>query len=168
MGANPEQTRSRRYFLDIFSVATWGEFLAAGAQVSGFRQGSWPLARRVQPGDMLLCYLVGVSRFVGLLEVTSSAYIDNKRIWTQALFPVRLDVRVVAQLDPEHGVSIKALLPQFSWYPTMSSPKSWQGRLQNSLREWGSGDAEIVVAAVLGTSDPERPDILNAQGPGQV
>jgi hypothetical protein len=48
------------YWLDLFTGTTWHEFLQAGANISGFRERQRETARRVQPGDILLCYLTGV------------------------------------------------------------------------------------------------------------
>jgi len=56
------------YWLDLFTGTTWDEFRKAGAKVSGFRKRMQKNARRVQPGDVLLCYLTGVMRWVGALE----------------------------------------------------------------------------------------------------
>ena len=39
-------------------------------------------------GDYFLCYLAGVSRFIGVLEVTSEAFRDASPIWEEKSFPV--------------------------------------------------------------------------------
>ena len=57
------------YWLDLFTGTTWREFLQAGASISGFRENQRKITRRVQPGDILVCYLTGVMRWVGALEV---------------------------------------------------------------------------------------------------
>ena len=68
---------ARNYWLDLFTGTTWQEFLDAGASVSGFRERRWTTVQRIKPGDYLLCYLTGVSRFIGVLEVTSDPYWDE-------------------------------------------------------------------------------------------
>jgi predicted RNA-binding protein len=72
---------SRKYWLDLFTGITWEEFLEHGANISGFRESRKKVARRVSPGDYFLCYLTGISRFVGMLEVKSKCYFDTTRIW---------------------------------------------------------------------------------------
>jgi len=54
--------RTPKYWLDLFTGTTWKEFREAGASVSGFRASRWKTVQKIQPGDMLLCYLTGVSR----------------------------------------------------------------------------------------------------------
>ena len=61
-----------RYFLDLFTPETWSQFQAHGANISGFRPRQQKAADRVQPGDIFLCYLVRLSRWCGVLEVTST------------------------------------------------------------------------------------------------
>ncbi len=62
---------NRSYWLDLFTGATWDEFKKAGSNISGFRKSRWKSVQKIKPGDYLLCYLTGVSRFIGILEVTA-------------------------------------------------------------------------------------------------
>jgi len=48
---------NRNYYLDLFTGATWYEFKAAGATVSGFRESRWNTVQKIRPGDYLLCDL---------------------------------------------------------------------------------------------------------------
>ncbi len=57
------------YWLDLFTGTTWNEFREAGARVSGFRQTMRRASGKVKPGDIFLCHLTGVMRWVGALEV---------------------------------------------------------------------------------------------------
>jgi predicted RNA-binding protein len=78
---------TRTYWLDLFSPTTWQEFLEAGGTVSGFRESRWATVQQIKPGDYLLCYLTQISRFIGVLEVTSDPYKDNTRsIWKRRGF----------------------------------------------------------------------------------
>jgi hypothetical protein len=61
----------RNYWLDLFTAVTWQEFLQAGGKVSGFRESRWSTLQKIKPGDYFLCYVTGISRWIGLLEVTS-------------------------------------------------------------------------------------------------
>ena len=61
------------YWLDLFTGVTWKEFLGAGGDVSGFRESRWSAVQKIKPGDYLLCYLTGVSRFIAVLEAASRA-----------------------------------------------------------------------------------------------
>ena len=43
--------KSRTYWLDLLTVKTWQEFLAAGGQVSGSREQRWTTVQQIHPGD---------------------------------------------------------------------------------------------------------------------
>jgi hypothetical protein len=77
------------YWLSVFTGNTWEEFLAAGASTAGFPDNPRGPHRRMEPGDVLLCYVCGVSRWIGALEVTGEAYSDDTPIWSERLFPIR-------------------------------------------------------------------------------
>jgi predicted RNA-binding protein len=60
---------ARKYWLDLFTGETWEEFLNNSAKVSGFRERRKKIAQTIDPGDYLICYMTGISRFIGVLEV---------------------------------------------------------------------------------------------------
>src|SRR5438874_885466 len=76
------------YWLDLFTGQTWQEFRDYGGSVSGFRKRMRNAVNRIKPGDVLLCYLTGVMRWVGALEVHGPSR-DKKMIWEFDEFPER-------------------------------------------------------------------------------
>ena len=57
------------YWLDLFTGTTWDEFRAYGAKVAGFRSRHHRYMGILKRGDIFLCYITGVMRWVGALEV---------------------------------------------------------------------------------------------------
>jgi predicted RNA-binding protein len=174
-------TDTRNYWLDLFTGTTWKEFLDAGAEVSGFRERRWKTVQRMKPGDYLLCYLTGLSRFVAVLEVLSPAYWDETPIWRDAVFPCRVKVRVVVTLSPETAVPVLQLKHLLTIFENLRSPFAWTGHFRGSPARWSTSDGEAVVSAVyeanqnpvLRPVDPaklaRRPQILHAKmGPVTV
>jgi predicted RNA-binding protein len=104
----------RNYWLDLFTAVTWQEFLDAGGKVSGFRESRWNTLQKIKVGNYFLCYLTGISRWIGLLEVTSEPFRDTATIWKDESFPCRVKVKVVAKLTPETGVPVKEMKDQLS------------------------------------------------------
>jgi len=90
-----------RYFLDLFTTQTWDAFRKHGAMVSGFRERQLAVARdRIKPGDILLCYLVRLSRWCGALEVKSPVFTDSTPIFSDPdPFVVRFNVNPLVLLD---------------------------------------------------------------------
>ena len=76
-----------RYWLALFNHASWTTFLRIGADTVGFRERRWRTVKTIKPGDYLLCYLTGVSRWVGALAVTGKPYQDHTPLWLHLLYP---------------------------------------------------------------------------------
>jgi restriction system protein len=131
------------YWLDLFTVETYEEFQKAGAKVSGFRERQWNRSHRIQPGDKLMCYLTGISRWVGVLTVTGAAYRSEDRIWEMEVFPVRLPVEAEILLPPEHGVPHQTLMPGLH-----SPAKAWAGLLRGSPNLLKAEDGQAILEAI--------------------
>jgi hypothetical protein len=139
----------RSYWLDLFTPATWQEFLDAGASVSGFRESRWNTLQKVKIGDYFLCYLTGVSRWVGVLEITSAAFQDTTPIWKDESFPCRVNVKVIANLTPETGIPVKEMRDRLSVFQTgTGGALAWTGHFRGSPTKWKPSDGEAVVVAV--------------------
>ena len=139
----------RTYWLDLFTDQTWKEFLKAGGGVSGFSATRWNTVKRIKPGDYLLCYLTGISRWIGVLEVTGEGYQDSKRIWSDWDFPSRVPVKVVAALTPETGVPVVEMWDTLSVFSDVKNPNRWSGPFRASPAKWKRQDGEAVLAAIL-------------------
>lgn len=131
------------YWLDLFTVQTYEEFQKAGAKVSGFRERQWNRCQRLQPGDKLLCYLTGISRWVGVLTATGAAYRSDDRIWEMEVFPVRLPVAAEVLLPPEHGVPHQSLMPSLH-----SQANAWGGLLRGSPNLLKPEDGRAILEAI--------------------
>jgi hypothetical protein len=59
-------------------------------------------AKQVKKGDIFLCYLTGVQRWVGALEIAGIST-DTRSIWKEEDFPVRFDVTPLVLLEPVAG-----------------------------------------------------------------
>jgi hypothetical protein len=98
------------YWLDLFTPYTWGRFQDHGADISGFRSRQRKTAfGRVKQGDKFLCYLVKLSRWCGVLEVTSDAFEDTMPIFADDNdpFSIRFRVKTLIVLDFEHSIPIE-------------------------------------------------------------
>jgi hypothetical protein len=133
------------YWLDLFTGTTWREFRDAGANVSGFRPRQSHIAKRVQPGDILLCYLTGVMRWVGALEVTGRST-DTRQIWKEQVFPVRFDVAPLVMLEPEHGVPMQELEGRVKFYSGPKDKGKFKGIVRSSLNAILAKDGELIVS----------------------
>jgi hypothetical protein len=140
----------RSYWLDLFTAVTWDQFLKHGGNISGFRESRWNTVKKMAKGDYLLCYLTGVSRFIGILEVTSAAFKKEDRdIWIDESFPCRLGVKQIVELTPETAVPVLELRNQLTYFQNLKSPHAWSGYFRSSPAKMNQADGEAVVKALL-------------------
>ena len=140
---------NRRYWLDLFTGKTWDEFLAYGANVSGFRKRREKMAKQIKPGDYLIAYLTGISRFIGVLEVKSDCYMDDTEIWKGDSFPCRFKVKLIHKLEPKTGVPIMELRDRLTIFRGLKSPNAWTGFFRGSPAEFRKADGEAIADAIV-------------------
>lgn len=150
------QLMNRNHWLDLFTGKTWEEFHKYGANVSGFKERRRNIAKRIHPGDYLICYLTGLSRFIGVLEVLSESYFDTEtRIWEDQLFPVRFKVKVVYSLNPKTAIPVHSLKDKLSIFRDAKTPRGWSGFFRGSPVQFDQKDGEAIVEAIKDvTSNP--------------
>lgn len=139
---------SRQYWLDLFTGKTWEEFLKNGANVSGFRERRRNAAKKIHQGDYLICYLTGVSRLIGVLEVKSELYFDKTPIWEGEEFPCRFEVELLHQLEPETAIPILDMRDELSLFQGLKSKNAWSGFFRGSPALFDPHDGEILVEAI--------------------
>ena len=141
------------YLLDLFTPATWQAFIEAGSTVTGFRQRHRRLAaERVREGDIFLCYLTRLSRWCGMLRVTSALYEDTSPLLGESdpyvHFPIRFKVDPLVVLEPELAVPIRSDHVWNGLSITKQYPPDypyWTGFFRGSLNSFTDGDGEFLV-----------------------
>jgi hypothetical protein len=140
------------YWLDLFTPHTWTRFQDHGADVTGFRPRQRKTAfGRVQQGDKFLCYLVRLSRWCGVLDVSSNAFEDTTPIFADDNdpFPIRFEVKSAITLDFENSIPIE--VPEL--WNNLSFTKNlvvgsvgWaqSARLRQSLLQISEPDGELL------------------------
>lgn len=133
------------YWLHLFTGTTWKEFRDAGARISGFSAQRKSFVSQIKPGDILLCYLTGVMRWVGALEVIGASD-DRTRIWKDAEFPLRFSVKPLVMLNPEHGVPMNDLMGKVEFFESPALAGKLKGFLRGSPNRFKrEGDGELIL-----------------------
>lgn len=134
------------YWIDLFTGATWDEFRKAGATVSGFSARMRGVASKVKPGDILLCYLTGVMRWVGALQVVGPSQ-DRTPIWKDSEFPVRFEVRALIMLDAEFGVPMQELEGKVEFFRGRQDSGKFRGFVRMSPNRFRKPeDGELILS----------------------
>ena len=138
------------YYLNLFSAATWSAFIKNGAQVSGFSKYQRTQASSIAPGSIMLCYLVGVSRWVGALQTTSEIYEDSTPIFKPVddPFVIRFKVKPLVTLEPSKGIPITAdeVWKQLDWTKNVQvGAVGWGANFQRSLRKIPDSNGKLLI-----------------------
>src|SRR5664279_359898 len=138
----PDKVRTV-YWSQVYTPKSWHRFLENGGGVTGFRDIRWKHIQTIKPGDLILCYLSGLSQFVAVLRVLSEPYLDLTRIWDEGLFPCRVDVDIVVSVSDSQAVPIRDLSDL-----SIFRIKNWSLYLVSSPSKWKSEDGRIVLNAL--------------------
>lgn len=138
------------YYLDLFSPNTYQAFLSSSNDITGFRLKQKNAAMKISIGDILICYLTKVSRWVAALEVTSEMFEDATPRFTSSDDPfiLRFKVKPLVLLEPNMGIPIREDIVWNSLTFTSSLPKEgsqWTGPLRSSLKVLGQKDGAFLL-----------------------
>jgi hypothetical protein len=143
------------YYLNLFSPETYEIFSASDRSVSGFRRRQYNAAQKIHPGDKLICYVTKLSRWIGILDVSSECYIDEvNQIYaeTDDPFIVRFKVNTTIWLDLTKAVPIREDEVWETLSFTKGQPKnssSWTGKLRASLTPVSQKDGKFLEEILI-------------------
>jgi hypothetical protein len=126
-------------YLDLFTSETRDAFIKNGSDVSGFRKWGRDIAARIKPGDIFICYLVGLSRWIGALKVLSEAYEDSTPYFIQQNDPfvIRFRVSPIVKVQPVRAIPIRAIWDKLPMCKGVQQTAGFTYKvgLQRSLKE---------------------------------
>ncbi|MBC8538788.1 EVE domain-containing protein [Christensenellaceae bacterium NSJ-63] len=142
------------YYIGLFSPDTYDAFGKSARNISGFRNRQKGTAASVKIGDKLICYMTKLSRWVGILEVTSEFFVDNTPIFVPAKdpFEVRFQVKPLCWLEPENAIPIgeSKIWEHLSFTKNLAPGSSgWTGMVRASLRELKDADGRYLEKVLM-------------------
>lgn len=136
------------YWTDLFTPDTFEAFARSDRTVSGFRESQKAFAEKVRPGDVFVCYMVRLSRWIGVLEVESGSFIDDTPIFTPAPDPFVMRFRVKPSiwlpLDQTIPMQTPEIWEGLSWTRNTTPGDYWLGPLRRSLQSISRADGELL------------------------
>lgn len=148
------------YYIDLFSPETYRAFCDSTRDISGFRDNRQRTAANIKPGDKFICYMTKLSRWIGVLEVSSDYFIDNQPFFVQSddPFVVRFRVSPKVWLEPEKGIPIDN---DISWKhlsftrDLSKTSTAWTGKVRGSLTKLTDEDGRYLENLLI-DQDVER------------
>jgi hypothetical protein len=105
------------------------------------------MAKRIKPGDKLIAYIKGLSRWAGVIEVVDGPFRDDTPLFLPAddPFVIRFHVRAVPVVALEHAVPIRE--PEVFNHLTFTRGREkayWLGPLRRSLQHLEPKDGRFL------------------------
>jgi len=138
------------YYIDLFSPETYQAFSNSDRTTSGFRSRHESLAKRIIPGDTLVCYVTKLSRWVGLLTVDQGPYKHDSPIFFPESDPfiVRFKVTPKVWLELDNAVPVHDVEMWNGLSFTRSLERNsiaWTGKVRGSLVHLDEPDGEFIA-----------------------
>jgi hypothetical protein len=142
------------YYLDLFSPETYEVFTKSNRNISGFRARQENAASRIKIGDKLICYMTKLSRWIGVLEVTSDYFKDDTPFFYSANDPfvIRFKVKPLVWLPKEKAIPIRddRVWNRLSFTKGVEKNASqWTGKLRSSLNVLSQSDGQFLEQFIL-------------------
>lgn len=149
------------YFVDIFSVETYEEFSSTDKRVCGFHPGRRAWVAKIRPGDKIVCYLKGLSCWVGTLEVTGAMFEAEPGTEAVGEYSLQFPCAPIVWLERGALVPIK----RKDVWSALSFTKDvepgaggWNAVLRSSGVRLAEPDGQIVEARLLAQATDPIPD----------
>lgn len=138
-----------RYLTNLFTPETYEAWSKQRPGISGFPESQEKTAERVDAGDLFICYLTKLSRWVGVLRVSEGPFLDRTPVFTVENDPyvIRFKVEPIVWLPKELGVPIrdKRLWNELSFTRDLPEGSTrWTGKVRRSLVDLSHEDGELL------------------------
>ena len=156
------------YFIDICSPETYDAFTRSARDISGFRLRHRGMAERVKPGDMFVCYLTRLSRWVGLLAVVEGPFVDNKSRFLPEDDPFvlrfRVRERVWLEIDKSIPIHDDVIWNGLSFTRNLEKGSTgWTGKVRGSLVRLDDRDGKFLADTLTLQSTELKPYPIDEQ-----
>ena len=144
---------SKKYFRSTYSPWTYELALTNQNTKCGIPKRYLNLAKEVKIGDIFINYIIGISRFVGLYEISSKAHISEENLYYQNdPYPLQFDIKNFILLPLEHTVPIfeSAIWDSLSITKGLErSNKKWSGSFMGSFARLKDIDGQLLENILL-------------------
>ncbi len=136
------------YWSDLFTPETFEAFARSDRSISGFRESQRSMAERVGVGDKFICYMVRMSRWIGILHVLEGPFTDNTPIFVpdDDPFVVRFKVKSAVWLPLERTIPIHEpeVYSRLTFTRDVRPGGYWLGPLRRSLVNLNQEDGAFL------------------------
>jgi hypothetical protein len=149
------------YWTDLFTPETYEAFSRSDRTISGFRETQRVMADRIRAGDKLICYIVRMSRWIGVLDVLEGPFVDTTPIFLPEDDPfiVRFKVSPTVWLPLEQTIPIQdeGVFSRLTFTRNVDDGGYWLGPLRRSLQKLDVEDGQFLTELLLRQTGEQKP-----------
>lgn len=134
-----------------------------GFKYQGFTQRFRKQVQKMQPGDRIVYYIMGLHKFGATVTITGTYFEDNKRIWTDKdeVWPSRCPSKPDIVLEDDELLDAKKLIDDLSF---IENKAKWGVYFQGSLRMIPENDFKLIESEIKKiVSDRIGPPIIKPE-----
>src|SRR5262249_11361364 len=153
------------YWSDLFTPETYEAFGRSDRTISGFRESQRSMADKVRVGDKFICYMVRMSRWIGVLEVLEGPFTDNTAIFVpdDDPFVVRFKVKCAVWLPLEQTIPIheNEVYSRLTLTRDVKPGGYWLGPIRRSLVKLNEQDGAFLESLLAQIQSHPREFVLD-------
>lgn len=140
----------RNYWFVRFSGDGWRRFERDGSTAYRFGIRSPAPVTQIQAEDYLLCYLTGLSRFIGVLRVVAAPDANQFVEREDGVTPCTVAVKPLIIMEPETALPVSELNSQLACFKEgIDRTHGWMKQFREGPMLWEQSEGQAVVAALL-------------------
>lgn len=138
------------YLTHLYTPETYEGFSKSSRNVAGFPKSQEKTIRKVHAGDVLICYMTKLSRWIGAHRVLDGPFEDDTPVFTAEpdRYVLRFHVEPIVWLPVELGVPIheERVWRQLSFTRHLpEGSRSWTGKVRRSLVDLSDEDGAFLL-----------------------
>ena len=83
------------------------------------------------PGDKVIMYATGISKFAGIAEVAESIYQDESKIWDDGIYPYRIKIKPVIYLPKDKWIEVRTVVDDMEYF---KNKVQWSMHFMQNIR----------------------------------
>jgi predicted RNA-binding protein len=109
----------------------------------GLKERNKKTVKKFSPGDKVLYYIAGISKFGAIATITEGYYYDTTKLWTEddEMWPCRAKSQAEIVLEDDELIDVRKLVPKLSF---IKDKNNWGVFFQGSVRVIPEEDFRLV------------------------
>ena len=93
------------------------------------------------PGDKIIFYAAGLCKFAGIFEVTDSIYQSSEKIWEDAIYPYRVNIKLIIYLSKDKWLNVAPMVNELQYF---KNKVQWSMHFMQNLMTVSQKDYELI------------------------